>query len=83
MAKKQELKLNKIGWTNCGAEVLFDPGTQVLNCNFCGSTFEVEEAVEEKVITPDGILPFSIKKSAFCWRISLNSASGKFITKLK
>ena len=65
MAKKQELKLNKIGCTNCGAEVLFDPGTQVLNCNFCGSTFEVEEAVEEKVITPDGILPFSIKKEMF------------------
>jgi len=69
MAKKQELKLNKLGCTNCGAEVLFDPGTQVLNCNFCGSSFEVEEAVEEKVIIPEGILPFSIKKEIYTEKV--------------
>ena len=57
--------LNKIGCKSCGAELVFDPGTQLSNCNFCGSTFEIEKAEELEVVVPDGILPFSITKEQY------------------
>lgn len=61
----KELKLNQIGCNNCGAELLFDPGTQMSNCNFCGSTFEIEKAIEVGVIQPDSVLPFTVVKSQY------------------
>jgi len=57
--------LKKIGCKNCGAEVVFDPSTQLSNCNFCGSTFEIESATDEEIIKPDSILPFSISKEEY------------------
>lgn len=59
------MNLKKIGCKNCGAEVVFDPTTQLSNCNFCGSTYEIESATDEKEITIDGILPFSIGKEEY------------------
>lgn len=59
------LHLKKIGCTSCGAELVFDPGTQMANCNFCGNAFEIEKAVDEEVVTPDGILPFQIQKETY------------------
>ncbi len=56
----KNISLKKIGCSNCGAELLFDPGTQMSNCNFCGSSFEITNANDEAIIVPDGILPFSV-----------------------
>ena len=56
----KDISLKKIGCSNCGAELLFDPGTQMSNCNFCGSSFEITNANDEVIIVPDGILPFSV-----------------------
>lgn len=56
----ENISLKKIGCSNCGAELLFDPGTQMSNCNFCGSSFEITNANDEAIIVPDGILPFSV-----------------------
>ena len=53
-----QMSMKKIGCSNCGAELIFDPGTQMTNCNFCGSKFEIEKAVDDEIIVPDGILPF-------------------------
>ena len=56
-----QILLKKINCSNCGAELIFDPGTQMSNCNFCGSKFEIEKATDDQIIVPDGILPFKIK----------------------
>lgn len=60
-----QLSVKKIGCSNCGAELIFDPGTQMTNCNFCGSKFEIEKAVDDQIIVPDGILPFKINKEKY------------------
>jgi len=62
---ENQLKLKKIGCSNCGAELIFDPGTQMTNCNFCGSKFEIEQAKDEEIATPDGILPFKVSKENY------------------
>jgi hypothetical protein len=62
---ENQLHLKKIGCSNCGAELIFDPGTQMTNCNFCGSKFEIEKAKDEDITTPDGILPFKISKEVY------------------
>jgi hypothetical protein len=62
---EKQLQLKKIGCSNCGAELIFDPGTQMTNCNFCGSKFQIEKAQDEEIITPDGILPFKVKKENY------------------
>ena len=61
----KSINLNKIACSNCGAELLFDPGTKMSNCNFCGSQFEIENTEEDKVIVPDEILPFSVVKNEY------------------
>ena len=63
------VELKKIGCSNCGAELLFDPGTQMSNCNFCGSQFEIENINKEEVILPDGILPFTVNKDQYIEKI--------------
>jgi hypothetical protein len=62
---EKQLQLKKIGCSNCGAELIFDPGTQMTNCNFCGSQFQIEKAQDEEIITPDGILPFKVTKENY------------------
>lgn len=62
---EKQLHLKKIGCSNCGAELIFDPGTQMTNCNFCGSKFQIENIKDEEVIMPDGILPFKITKDQY------------------
>lgn len=62
---EEKIYLKKISCSNCGAELIFDPGTQMVNCNFCGSKFEIENAVDEEVIVPDSILPFKITKEMY------------------
>lgn len=62
---EKQLQLKKIGCSNCGAEVFFDPGTQMTNCNFCGSQFQIEKAKDEEIIVPDGILPFKVTKENY------------------
>jgi hypothetical protein len=62
---EKQLQLKKIGCSNCGAELIFNPGTQMTNCNFCGSQFQVEKAEDEEIITPDAILPFKITKEKY------------------
>lgn len=62
---EKQLQLKKIGCSNCGAELIFDPGTQMTNCNFCGSQFEIEKVQDEEIITPDGILPFKVTKKDY------------------
>jgi hypothetical protein len=63
MTKKISLK--KIACSNCGAELIFDPGTQMTNCNFCGTKFEINLAENEEFSLPDGILPFKISKEQY------------------
>ena len=60
-----QILLKKIGCSNCGAELVFDPGTQMTNCNFCGSKFHIENATDEEIVVPDGILPFKIDKKNY------------------
>lgn len=62
---ENQLQLKKIGCSNCGAELIFDPGTQMTNCNFCGSKFEIEQAKDEEIALPDGILPFKVDKKKY------------------
>jgi len=62
---EKQLHLKKIGCSSCGAELIFDPGTQMTNCNFCGSKFEIEKAQDEEIVTPDGILPFKVTKENY------------------
>ncbi len=60
-----KLQLKKISCSNCGAELMYDPGTQMTNCNFCGSKFEIEKATDEELILPDGIIPFKVTKDEY------------------
>lgn len=62
---EQKLQLKKISCSNCGAELMYDPGTQMTNCNFCGSKFEIEKATDEELILPDGIIPFKVTKDEY------------------
>jgi len=62
---EKQLQLKKIGCSNCGAELIFDPGTQMTNCNFCGSQFQIEKAQDDEIVMPDGILPFKISKQQY------------------
>ena len=62
---EKQLQLKKIGCSNCGAELIFDPGTQMTNCNFCGSKFEIEKAQDEEIAIPDGILPFKVTREKY------------------
>jgi len=62
---EQKLQLKKISCSNCGAELMFDPGTQMTNCNFCGSKFEIEKMDDEQIIIPHSILPFSVSKEEY------------------
>ncbi len=62
---ENQVQLKKIGCSNCGAELIFDPGTQMTNCNFCGSKFEIEQAKDEEITLPDGILPFKVDKKNY------------------
>lgn len=62
---EKQIYLKKIGCSNCGAELFFDPGTQMTNCNFCGSKFQIENTKDEEIIMPDGILPFKITKKQY------------------
>ena len=77
MSKTVELK--KIGCSNCGAELLFDPGTQMSNCNFCGGQFEIENIDEEKVMLPDGILPFIVTKDQYIENVLEWLSEGDYI----
>jgi hypothetical protein len=60
-----KIQLKKINCSNCGAELMYDPGTQMTNCNFCGSKFEIEKASDEELILPDGIIPFKVTKDEY------------------
>jgi hypothetical protein len=62
---EKKLQLKKISCSNCGAELMYDPGTQMTNCNFCGSKFEIEKATDEELILPDGIIPFKVTKDEY------------------
>lgn len=62
---EKQLQLKKIGCSNCGAELIFDPGTQMTNCNFCGSQFQIGNAQDDEIVMPDGILPFKISKQQY------------------
>jgi len=44
---------------------MYDPDTQMTNCNFCGSKYEIEKATDEELILPDGIIPFKITKEKY------------------
>ena len=57
--------IKKIGCGNCGAELMFSPGTQLSLCNFCGSEFQIETAIDSKVKTVNSILPFSTTPNQF------------------
>ncbi len=65
VADFKKITLKKVTCLNCGAELLFDPNTQLTNCNFCGSHFEIKNSIDEEVITPDGIVPFSVSKERY------------------
>jgi len=62
---EETLQLKKISCSNCGAELIFDPSTQMTNCNFCGSKFEIEQATNEEVLSPDCIVPFKTTKEEY------------------
>lgn len=57
--------LKSIGCNNCGANIIFDPKTQVARCNYCGASFDPAEAHDENVIEADGIIPFKVTKEDF------------------
>lgn len=47
---------------NCGANTAVDPDEVSFTCPFCSSTNVNQEAHQNRVITPSGILPFVITK---------------------
>ncbi|MCS7074960.1 MAG: zinc ribbon domain-containing protein, partial [Bacteroidia bacterium] len=47
---------------SCGASTLVDPQTITFCCEFCGSEQVNEEATEQRIISPFGLLPFSVPK---------------------
>ncbi|MBM55343.1 MAG: hypothetical protein CMB32_02165 [Euryarchaeota archaeon] len=57
--------IKKICCQNCGAEIMFSPGTQLLLCNFCGSEFQIESATDSEVKSVSSILPFSTTANQF------------------
>lgn len=61
--------LKEITCSNCGAELLFDPETQLASCNFCNSRFEIKNSEEKSVIIPGGIVPFSVSKKDYESRV--------------
>ena len=63
--KSKNAVLKEITCSNCGAELLFDPETQLASCNFCNSRFEIKNSVEKSVIIPEGIVPFSVSKKDY------------------
>ncbi|MCT4614301.1 MAG: hypothetical protein N4A49_05445 [Marinifilaceae bacterium] len=48
--KEQELKIGTFKCTDCGADLKYKPGTEYLNCEYCGANNEIphlEEKIEE------------------------------------
>ena len=76
---EKQLHLKKIGCSSCGAELIFDPGTQMTNCNFCGSKFEIEKAKDAYkkalVINPNSAEIYSnlgaLSKDTEDWKTAL------------
>jgi len=66
---KTKIEMKQITCKNCGAEVLFEPSTQMLICPYCGSSFDtnvIENVAESvKIIEPHGIIPFKVTKEMF------------------
>ena len=61
----ENVLLKKVSCQNCGAGLVFDPQTQMTDCNFCGSKFEIELSIDEEILIPDGILPFKVQKEEY------------------
>lgn len=64
------MQLNVYNCDNCGAELIYSPSIKNLKCNFCSSTFEIEDSKSkqlkyEKKLLPDKIIPFSINEDQF------------------
>lgn len=62
---KEKIQLEKINCSNCGADLIYSPGTQMTNCNFCGSEFEIDNVTKIELILPDKIIPFKITKENY------------------
>jgi uncharacterized membrane protein len=63
--EQKKIVLKKITCSNCGAELLYDPDTQLALCNFCSSHFEIKNSVDTEVAVPEGIVPFSVSKERY------------------
>lgn len=64
------MKLNIYDCNNCGAELIYSPSIKNLKCNFCSSTFEIEDTKSkqleyEKKLLPDKLIPFSVDEDQF------------------
>ena len=62
---KDTVHLKEINCSNCGGQIRFEPSTQLVVCNFCGSSFDIMKAESVQTESPDSIVPFKITKQQF------------------
>lgn len=60
-----KITLKEIECSNCGGTIHFVPTTQLIVCNYCGTTFNIEHAKNDEIEQPDGIVPFKVTKEQF------------------
>ncbi len=78
LLNKEEISLKAIKCKNCGAELYFDPNTQNTVCNFCGSHFEIENAIDEIISQPELIIPFKVDKNTCFQKVMNYLAQGNY-----
>ena len=74
-------KCKLLSCSNCGAELIYDSAQVSGNCPFCGSTNIVPAAETGSIMTPNGIIPFSLDENGArtCFR---NNMKNKFFIPL-
>ncbi len=72
---------------NCGAKIVFDPGSKMLVCDFCGSRFSPEEVeaedkahvLDKEAVSMKDIFGSSDEKLLNCYVYTCNSCGGEII----
>lgn len=57
-----QISIETIACNSCGAQISMDENTVIDDCSFCGATLENKSANEQRLIKPQALLPFNIKK---------------------
>ncbi len=59
---RDEITLQAVKCTSCGAETSVNENTVIDSCSFCGAALENKSAHEKRLIKPQALLPFNITK---------------------